>query len=128
VQSRGRRPSHGNLSHVTNPRRRGEAGFTLIELLVVISVLAILASIVVLNVTGVGGRGQVASCQTDLKSVQTAVTAYYSDHGQLYPTTGGTVPGTVDMTNLVPAYLHSTPSSTGAVQLDANGTATSASC
>jgi prepilin-type N-terminal cleavage/methylation domain-containing protein len=128
VESRGVRAGRQVLPHSSHRRRRSEAGFTLIELLVVISVLAILASIVVLNVAGVGGRGGMASCQTDLKSIQTAVTAYYSDHGSVYPTAGGTVPGTVDMTNLVPVYLHSTPSTTGAVQLDANGTATSANC
>ncbi len=128
MQSQDACPSQRDRPRSPRRRRRGEAGFTLIELLVVISVLAILASIVVLNVTGVGGRGQTASCQTDLKSVQTAVTAYYSDHASVYPTAGGAVPGTVDMTMLVPTYLHSTPSSTGAVQLDANGTATSPNC
>lgn len=109
-------------------RRHAQAGLTLIELLVVIAVLGILAAVVVLNVSGVGGRGSTASCQTDLKSVQTAVIAYYSDNGSLYPTAGGTAPGTVIMGDLVPAYLHTAPTSTGDVQLDVNGTATAANC
>lgn len=109
-------------------RRAGERGFTLIELLVVIAVLAVLAGVVVLNVAGVGSRGQSVSCQGDLKSVQTAVIAYYNDHNLTYPTGDGTIPGTVVMDDIVPAYLHTAPTSTGAVQLDVNATATAANC
>lgn len=110
-------------------RARGrQGGLTLIELLVVVTVLALLAGVVVLNVTGISGRGQSAACQSDLKSIQTAVTAYYGDHGSTYPTAGGTLPGAVIMSELVPDYLHSAPTTPGTVQLDASGTATAANC
>ena len=109
-------------------RRHHQEGFTLIELLVVIAVLAVLASVVVLNVTAVPGKGATAACQTDLKSVQTAVTAYYEDNGETYPTSGGAVPGVVVMADIVPTYLHTAPSSTGSVSLDSDGTATAANC
>jgi prepilin-type N-terminal cleavage/methylation domain-containing protein len=109
-------------------RARQEEGFTLIELLVVIAVLATLAGIVIFNVTEVTNRGSTAACQTDLKSVQTAAIAYYTEHGETYPTAGGTVPGSVILADLVPTYLHTTPTTTASVSLDLNGTATAANC
>ena len=78
----------GLYNRVARRRRRGQSGFTLIELLVVIAVLAILATIVIFNVTGVVNRGTTAACVTDLKTVQTASDAYYSDNSK-YPTAGG---------------------------------------
>ena len=87
-----------------------ESGFTLIELLIVIVVLGILAAIVIFSLTGVTGQSAQAACNTDAKSVQTAVQAYESN-----PPTGvaaGTAPAT--MGALVPAYLHSAPTATTA--------------
>jgi prepilin-type N-terminal cleavage/methylation domain-containing protein len=98
-------------------RRTGQQGFTLIELLVVIAVLAVLAGIVIFNVTGVTNRGNLAACQTDLKSVQTASDAYFNDNGA-YPANVGA---------LVTAYIHSAPTSTGALTWTA-GTITAANC
>src|ERR1700686_2766480 len=86
-------------------RRSGQRGFALIELLVVIAVLAVLAGIVIFNVTGVTNRGNLAACQTDLKSIQTASDAYFNDKGSY--------PGNVAA--LVPAYLHTTPNDVGTV-------------
>ena len=74
-------------------RKNGESpegGFTLIELLIVIVVLGILAAIVIFSLTGVTGQSAQAACNTDAKSVQTAVQAYESN-----PPTGvaaGTAP------------------------------------
>jgi prepilin-type N-terminal cleavage/methylation domain-containing protein len=132
-----RRPGDGNervneinrrLSPRASRRARQDDGFSLIELLVVIAVLATLAAIVVFNVTDIRSRGSTAACLTDLRSVQTATAAYYNDHGQTYPTAGGTVPGSVILADLVPTYLHTSPTSTSVVSLDAYGTATAASC
>lgn len=119
---------NASYNRVARRRHRGQRGFTLIELLVVIAVLGILAGVVIFNIVGVSGRGSSAACQTDLKTVQTAVIAYYSDNSNAYPTSGGTVPGEVVMTDLTPNYMHTIPSSTGTVTLDANGTATAANC
>jgi prepilin-type N-terminal cleavage/methylation domain-containing protein len=109
-------------NRVSRRRRRGQGGFTLIELLVVIAVLAVLAGIVIFNITGVANRGKLAACQTDLKSVQTAVDAYYNDNGSAYPPVAGLLanPGP-----LVPAYLHTVPTSVGTVGIDLSGTVTS---
>jgi type II secretory pathway pseudopilin PulG len=102
-------------------------------LLVVIAVLAVLATIVIFNVAGVANRGRTSACQTDLKSIQTASDAYYNDQTPpSYPTTGGTVPGTIVVADLAGTYIHATvanlEANTGAVSLDANGTATAANC
>jgi prepilin-type N-terminal cleavage/methylation domain-containing protein len=113
-------------NRVSRRRRKGQGGFTLIELLVVIAVLAILAGIVIFNITGVANKGKTSACQTDLKSVQTAVDAYYNDHGSVYPaspldlTAGGPI---------VPTYLHTTPTSVGVVTVNgATGAVTSDQC
>jgi general secretion pathway protein G len=110
------------FNRVSRSRRPGQTGFTLIELLVVIAVLAILAAIVIFNVVGVTNRGSQSACQTDEKSIQTAVDAYYNDHAKTYPTAGGGA-GNVVQGNLVTAYLHTWPSEqTWAI--DASGTVT----
>lgn len=60
-------------------RRRGEeveSGFTLIELLVVIVVLGILAATVVFALSGVSGQSAQAACNSDAKTIETAVQAY----------------------------------------------------
>jgi prepilin-type N-terminal cleavage/methylation domain-containing protein len=93
-----------------------ESGFTLIELLIVIVVLGILAAIVIFSLTGVTGQSQQAACNSDAKSVQTAVAAYEAN-----PPSGiaaGTAPTSITAvspapnTGLVPNYLHSAPTAT----------------
>ena len=121
---------HGFHGHCTDDlmatavrRRNRQHGFTLIELLVVIALLTILAFIVVLNVSAFVDTGKAAACKTDLRSVQAAIDVYYNANGA-YPWSGssGTFPG------LVPTYIHSPPTSTGAVTLDAEGNAAAAKC
>lgn len=66
--------------------KESEGGFTLIELLIVIVILGILAAIVVFSVLGITSRGVLAACKADVKSVQVASEAYYSQYGT-YATT-----------------------------------------
>jgi general secretion pathway protein G len=63
-----------------------EGGFTLIELLIVIVILAILAAIVVFAVQNLSGQSAKAACQSDYKTVETALEAYKAQTGT-YPTT-----------------------------------------
>ncbi|HJP78860.1 MAG TPA: prepilin-type N-terminal cleavage/methylation domain-containing protein [Pseudonocardiaceae bacterium] len=66
--------------------RANQSGFTLIELLIVIVILGVLAGIVVFAVQAFNGDGQAAACQTDKKSVEVAVEAYYAKNNSTYPT------------------------------------------
>lgn len=73
-------------------RRRSEEGFdgfTLIELLIVIVVLGILAATVIFALGGVTSQSAQAACQSDAKSVETAIEAFHSFPGNTsntYPT------------------------------------------
>lgn len=78
-------------------RRRGElqereGGFTLIELLIVIVILGILAAIVVFAVQNLGTSSYQATCQSDYKTVETAVEAYKAQMGD-YPSGSATAAG-----------------------------------
>lgn len=121
-------------NRVARRRRKGEGGFTLIELLVVIAVLAILAAIVIFNVIGVGKAGKTASCNTDLKSIQTAVDTYYNANTE-YPTADhlSTVGEAIVTGDISPTYIHGDPANleanTGAVtMLDTAGSVKAANC
>jgi prepilin-type N-terminal cleavage/methylation domain-containing protein len=65
---------------------RDDSGFTLIELLIVIVVLGILAAVVVFALGSVTGKSAVAACQSDAKTVETAVAAFQANNPTLTPT------------------------------------------
>jgi general secretion pathway protein G len=87
-----------------------EGGFTLIELLIVIIVLGILAAIVIFSLTGVSASSSVAACNTDAKSVETAVAAYDATAGHTNADFTGTE--AVQQALLTNGYLHTWPSAT----------------
>jgi prepilin-type N-terminal cleavage/methylation domain-containing protein len=89
-----------------------ENGFTLIELLIVIIVLGILAAIVIFSLTGVTGQSEAAACNSDAKTVQTAVSAYQAENP-------GALPAAFAFSNLTTVdpsghgpYLHAAPTAT----------------
>jgi prepilin-type N-terminal cleavage/methylation domain-containing protein len=69
-------------------QKRNEGGFTLIELLIVIIILAILAAIVVFAVGNTSQSAAKASCESDAKSVETAIEAYKAQHPGVQNATG----------------------------------------
>lgn len=59
---------------------KGERGFTLVELLVVIAIMAILVAVVVPNFTGLIGRGNLVSYNSEKLATQAIVDAYMADN------------------------------------------------
>lgn len=87
-----------------------ENGFTLIELLIVIIVLGILAAIVIFSLTGVTGQSEAAACQSDAKTAETAVSAYYAENNDAFPASL-TALTTTDLSGHGP-YLRAIPTAT----------------
>ena len=114
-----------------NVGNRSDEGFTLIELLIVIVILAILAAIVVFAVGTTTTNAKVSACNSDAKSVETAVEAYKAQIGS-YPSAG--VAGETQLTTAsgtppVGPWLRQWPSATLAangylIGLSANGVVT----
>lgn len=61
--------------------KRSETGFTMIELIVVVSAIAILASIAIPLAITMETRSRIDASEKELQAVQTALVAYYEDHG-----------------------------------------------
>jgi prepilin-type N-terminal cleavage/methylation domain-containing protein len=105
--------------------RGDEGGFTLIELLIVIVILAILAAIVVFAVQNLTGQSAKASCNSDFKTVESALETFKAQTGA-YP--GGTYNSGVTLTPALaasyPNYNVGTANTTAAPILDLLGTAT----
>lgn len=98
------------------PVRRGQRGFTLVELLIVLAILAVLAAVVIPNVTGMLGRGQKQSYETDAKTIQSGVMAYIMDirASAHYIPMGAAYPGTkqTEKTSLYQFVLDTTGTDT----------------
>lgn len=96
-------------------------GFTLVELLVVIAIIGLLSSIVLASLNTARQKGYDAKRVSDLRSMQTALELYYSDHGQYPPGNGsnygwasqcpswGGLAANNVIPGLVPTYLPSMP-------------------
>jgi prepilin-type N-terminal cleavage/methylation domain-containing protein len=64
--------------------KKQNKGFTIVELLIVIVVIGILALLVITTYAGIQAKARNAKRQTDLKSLQTKLEAFYNDNGY-YP-------------------------------------------
>jgi type II secretion system protein G len=60
-------------------------GFTLIELLIVVAIIAILAAIAVPNFLEAQVRSKVSRVKSDMRSIDTALQAYYVDNNRYPP-------------------------------------------
>jgi len=78
---------------------QGERGFTLIELLIVVAILGILAAVIVPNLAGFLGTGNVAAANTEVANIESAALAYHADHDGAWPD---------DSDDLVADYLSAT--------------------
>lgn len=85
--------------------RHGEKGFTLIELLIVVAILGILAAVVIPNLAGFIGTGDVAAANTEVATIKTASAACYARYGYWVPTSG-------DSDDLYPEFLDRQPKDT----------------
>ena len=61
--------------------KKQDEGFTLIELLIVIVILGILATVVVFSVRGITDDSRQNSCDTDQRTMEVAVEAYFAENG-----------------------------------------------
>src|SRR5271157_4433063 len=64
--------------------KKNDQGFTIVELLIVIAVIGILALLVITTYAGIQAKARNAKRQSDLKSLQTQIEAFYSQNGY-YP-------------------------------------------
>jgi type II secretion system protein G len=106
--------------------REAERGFTLIELMIVVAIIAILAGILIPNFVNARAQAQTAACESNLRSIATALELYYADN-QVYPTASGVA---VDQ-NLLKGtngvyYLNNTPKDPAATTPTATYTLTTA--
>lgn len=81
-----RKPASPNRGEQCNngTMQQSNQGFTLIELLVTIAIIGLLATFLIPNYIETRLRSRDAQRKSDLRVLQTALEAYYNDHGE-YP-------------------------------------------
>lgn len=57
-------------------RKTKKAGFTLVELLLVVTILGVLATVAVMNIGGIGEDSRIKTTQTDIATIEQAVSTY----------------------------------------------------
>ena len=90
----------------------GEAGFTLIELMVVVAIIAILAGILIPNFVNARAQAQTSACESNLRSIATALELVYSDEQSYEPNGKASFNADpADFTNTTSGvqYLNNTP-------------------
>jgi len=81
--------------------KRG-AGFTLVEILIVVAILGILTSIAFSNIHNYRSKAQTYACITNLREIDSHISLWAINNGKA----GNDA---VEMGDLVPTYLRSTP-------------------
>lgn len=83
-------------------------GFTLVELMIVITVIAILATIAVVSFTRVQKQARDTKRKAEVKSLQTALQAYFTEKTTYPIVPAGGIASAV-LTGLSPTYISSIP-------------------
>lgn len=60
-------------------------GFTLVELVIVMAVIALILSVVIPNLRGMQQEGQLTKAESELQTLKTAVTSYWRNNNNTYP-------------------------------------------
>jgi general secretion pathway protein G len=74
---------------------KSDKGFTLVELLIVIVILGILATVTVFAVRGITDQGKKSTCDSDKKTLEVAVEAYYAKYNVDPANEAALIPGFV---------------------------------
>ncbi|MDD5450109.1 MAG: prepilin-type N-terminal cleavage/methylation domain-containing protein [Candidatus Omnitrophica bacterium] len=77
-------------------------GFTLVEIMIVVAILGILASIAFSNIQNYRNRAQKNACIANLRAIDSNISLWAINNGK-------TGTDTIQMSDLVPQYLKSTP-------------------
>ncbi len=84
----------------------GKGGFTLVEIMIVVAIIGLLAAVAIPNFMAARTRAQRNACIANLKQIDGAKTLWALDEGAAASATPG-------WTDLVTAYIKSTPSCPG---------------
>ena len=75
-------------------------GFTILEILVVLAVLAILIAIAVPRIKGMQEQSNISKVKSELKTLQTAIEAYYVNKNNTYLPVGSISADLIDVTDI----------------------------
>jgi len=79
-----------------------KSGFTLIEIMIVVAIVGLLSSIAIVNIQNYRNKAQKYACIVNLRTIESNTSLWAINNGK-------TGPDAVLMSDLVPAYIKSTP-------------------
>jgi len=99
--------------HRLGRRAQSEKGFTLIELLLVIVIIGILAAIAIPSFVNQRSKAFDAAAKSNLRTAESAMETYSTDHSGAYPASVNTQSGSSDPLVAIEATLKNPPYVTG---------------